>query len=178
MKKLITLFTLVIAMSAAKAQNLANAGATQTANLDLSDAIDISFLNHNTVNMQFNTVNDFANGVESGEQTILVRSNKKFNVRVKALTSKFSYSGQATFNPNMTVNPVLKLKVVNNNTGGTVTSGYNNYKTPPTSNGSKIINQGHPGDNNTFSVKYFANPGFNYPAGTYSVDIVYTATHA
>ncbi len=78
----------------------------------------------------------------------------------------------------MSLNPVLKMKVVSNNTGGTVTSGYNSYKVPPTSSGVKIINQGQAGGNSTFSVKYFANPGFNYPAGSYSVDIVYTATHA
>ncbi|MBS1772262.1 MAG: hypothetical protein JST82_05335 [Bacteroidetes bacterium] len=176
MKQLFIIMMLVLIAAAAKAQN-ASGNAAQTANLELSDAIDISFLSANTINMQFNTVNDFANGVESGEHTILVRSNKKFNVRVRALASKFAYAGTSS-DPHMSVNPVLKLKVVNNNTGGTVTSGFNNYKTPPTNAGTKIINQGQPGGNNTFSVKYFANPGFNYPAGTYSVDIVYTATQA
>ncbi len=78
MKKVIIIITLLIAASAAKAQSHASAGASQTANLNISDAIDISFLNDNTINMQFNTVNDFANGVESGEHTVQVRSNKKF----------------------------------------------------------------------------------------------------
>ena len=32
------------------------------------------------------------------------------------------------------------------------------------------------GNNQTFSVKYKATPGFAYPAGVYAVDVTYTAT--
>lgn len=178
MRTITIFFIVLIAAGRVMAQGVASGGASQSANLQLSDAIDISFINSNTVNMQFNTVNDYANGVESAEQAILIRTNKKFNVRVKALSSRFAYSGTASTDPRMSVNPILKLKVVSNQTGGSVSSGYTSYKVPPTSNGTRIIQNGRPGAENTFTVKYMANPGFNYPAGTYSVDIMYTATQA
>jgi len=176
MKNLIAILLMSMFSITAFAQQ-ASSSASQSAILSMSDAIDISFVSVNTVNLQFTTVNDYANGVESGDKTILVRSNQKFNVRVKAQSSKFSYAGSISPAPNMPVSPVLKLKVTANNTGGTISSGFNNYQSPSTS-GSKIINNARAGGNNTFSVKYFANPGFTYPAGIYSVDIVYTATKA
>ncbi len=39
-----------------------------------------------------------------------------------------------------------------------------------------LISNGQNGGNQTFSVMYNATPGFAYPAGTYTVDVVYTAT--
>lgn len=178
MKKLTTLFIILILTGGiAYAQGNQSAGASQSAALGLSDAIDISFMNAGaSISMQFNNVNDYANGIESDEQTLLVRSNKKFNVRVKASASKFTYSGPSA-DPKMKVSDVLKVKITANNTGGTISSGFANYKSPSTG-GTKIINNATPGGNNTFSVKYLADPGFEYPAGTYTVDIVYTATQA
>lgn len=176
MRKLIIILLVSLVTGQVFAQQTSSA-ASQSAILTMTDAIDISFVSASTVNLQFTTVNDFANGVESGDKTILVRSNQKFNVRVKTQSSRFSYAGLTSPTPSMPVNPVLKLKVTANNTGGSVSSGFTNYKSPSTS-GSKIINNATAGGNNTFSVKYFANPGFSYPAGTYSVDIIYTATKA
>lgn len=154
----------------------AGAGASQTTNLQLSDAIELSLLTSSSVAMEFNTVNDYANGIESDEHTFQVKSNKRFVVRVKVQSSKFTYVGTSS-NPNMSTSSVLKFKVTANNTGGTLTSGYNNYKSMSTS-GAKVINNGTAGGNNTFSVKYKATPGFTYPAGTYTVDVVYTATQS
>lgn len=154
----------------------AGAGASQTTNLQLSDAIELSLLTSSTVAMEFNTVNDYANGIESDEHTFQVKSNKKFVVRVKVQSSYFTYMGSSA-DPKMKTNSVLKFKIASNNTGGTLTSGYSNYKALSTS-GSKVINNGSAGGNNTFSVKYKATPGFTYPAGTYTVDVVYTATQS
>jgi hypothetical protein len=39
-----------------------------------------------------------------------------------------------------------------------------------------MINSASKGGNQTFEVKYKATPGFAYPAGTYTTDVVYTAT--
>jgi hypothetical protein len=41
-----------------------------------------------------------------------------------------------------------------------------------------VITNAAAGENKNFSVEYQAKPGFTYPAGTYSVDIIYTATQA
>lgn len=169
---------LLIATGAAKAQSNESAGASQTSNLALADAISISFVTPGSVTMAFSSVNDFANGIESDNHTLLVLSNKKFNITAKPLTSKFTYTGPSA-NPNMSVSSVLKIKVTANNTGGSIGTGFTSYKSMSTSGtGSKIISNGTPGGNNTFSIKYQAKPGFTYPGGTYTVDIVYTATQA
>lgn len=175
MKKiLLTAVMLPLMMAAAFAQS-ANSAATQAVNLNMSDAIELTILSGANPQMNFVTVNDYANGVVSAEQQLQVRSNKKFNVRVKAKTSRFSFAG-AGKDPKMPLS-VLRLKVYNNNTGGIITSGYQNFSTLST--GSKsMINNATPGGSNTFSVQYRATPGFTYPAGTYAMEIIYTATQA
>lgn len=175
MKKL---FFIAILLAAATGSSFAQigSGASQSTNLQLADAIELNLLTSSSVAMEFNTVNDYANGIESDEHTFQVKSNKHFIVRVKVQSSKFTYVGSSS-NPNMSTSSVLKFKVTANNTGGTLSSGYTNYKAFSTS-GAKVINNGTPGGNNTFSVKYKATPGFTYPAGTYTVDVVYTATQS
>lgn len=171
---------MLLTTTVAMAQN-ANSSASQTTNLALSNAIEISFVSTgtatgNTTTLSFNNVNDYANGVESGTVQLKVRSNKRFIVRAKTNASKFSYSGSTSPAPQMNVQNILFVKVTGNNTGGTVPSNVNNtYRTLKTSN-TTLINNGTAGGNNTFDVKYKANPGYNFPAGTYSVDVVYTAT--
>lgn len=176
------ILTLVLATvsTIAMAQN-AHSSASQRTKLALSNMLDITFVTTgtstgNTVTLAFNNVNDYANGVESGNVQLKVRSNKKFMVRVKTAASKFSYSGNATPAPQMKVQNNLFIKVVANNTGGTVPGAVNNkYKSLKTGQ-RKLIDNATAGDNNTFSVQYKADPGFEFPAGTYSVDVIYTAT--
>ena len=158
----------------AKAQNASGAG-QQAVALGISNVAEIGFVNSGSiVSLNFDDMNDYTDGLESQEQTIRVRSNKNFNVRVKANTSKFTYTGSAA-NPNMSVSSVLDIKITNNNTGGSIANGFGAFKNLPTS-GKKIINNGTAGDDQTFAVKYKATPGFTYPAGTYTVDIVFTVT--
>ncbi|MBL7683508.1 MAG: hypothetical protein JNK00_10655, partial [Flavipsychrobacter sp.] len=45
-----------------------------------------------------------------------------------------------------------------------------------TSTAANLLTNCNNGGNQTFSVMYEATPGFAYPAGTYTVDVVYTAT--
>lgn len=178
MKK-IALFTLMLTCIAVavKAQN-ANAGASQTANLSLSNAISISFYSNyygGTQNMTFNSVNDYANGVYTGYQILVVNSNKKYNVTVKANASNFTYNGSTTPAPVM---PVSKLNValLYNATGGQVKNGfYNNYK-PLSNTAQTLLNNCSNGSFKYFATRYKATPGFAYPAGTYTADVVYTAT--
>ncbi|HLO71487.1 MAG TPA: hypothetical protein VK167_15170, partial [Flavipsychrobacter sp.] len=96
MKKVIAIVALSFVGIAAKAQVASTA--TQTVNLNLSNAIELTFTGSNTatgaaVNLAFNTVNDYANGVQSSAQELKVRSNKKFGVTVRTNNTNFSYTG-------------------------------------------------------------------------------------
>jgi hypothetical protein len=179
MKKVIAITSIVLAGFAAKAQN-ASSTATQTVNLNLSNAIELTFVGSGTatgaaVNLAFTTVNDYANGVTSAAQQLKVRSNKAFGVTVKSNNANFTYSGSTTPAPVMPVNGILAAKVSANTTGGTIAGTFSSY-TDLTTTAANMISNGTYGGNQLFSVMYEATPGFAYPAGTYTVDVVYTAT--
>jgi hypothetical protein len=166
---------------AVKAQN-ASSTATQTVNLNLSNAIEITFTGNNSatgaaVNLAFNTVNDYANGVTSSEQGLKVRSNKNFTVAVKTNAANFTYTGTTSPAPVMPIAGVLGVMVSANGTGGTIATPFSATAYADLSSTAKnLITNGSKGGNQTFAVKYEATPGFAYPAGTYTVDVVYTAT--
>ncbi len=183
MKKIINILILVAAALPGLAQDQSNQEeqAIQTANLVMSDAIEITFAGTGTnagdvVSLVFEDVNDYANGVESGAYQVKVRSNKKFRVQAKTSSSKFTYSGSTSPAPSMSVSNVLFLKITDNKTGGSVGSSFNNKYRSMSSSSQTIINNATPGGDNTFNVQYKATPGFNFPAGTYAVNVVYTAT--
>ncbi|MCB0695719.1 MAG: hypothetical protein KDC07_00060 [Chitinophagaceae bacterium] len=181
MKKVIAIAIFATSAIAANAQN-ASSTASQTVKLNLSNAIELTFTGTGDktgadVNIPFNSVNDYANGVESASQELKVRSNKDFAVTVKANASGFTYTGSTTPAPAMPVKDVLGILVNANGTGGTIASPFSNstYATL-TDKDQDLIDNGKRGGNQTFAVKYKATPGFAYPAGTYAVDVVYTAT--
>ena len=180
MKKIIIIAAAFIGFTtAAKAQN-ASATAQQTVQLQLSNALEISFTANNsatgnTVALPFTTANDYANGVQSAAQQLKVRSNKNFNVTVKANAATFSVTNNGnTATSNMPAS-VLEVKVTANGTGGAVAGNFNNFTGLSTA-AANLITNGTYGGNQTFSVMYHAAPGFAYPAGTYNMDVVYTAT--
>ena len=184
MKKIIAIAVLASLGFAAHAQNQANqsSSASQTTNLVLSNAIEITFTGNGSatgadVNIPFTSVNDYANGVESSAQELKVRSNKNFTVAVKSNAANFTYTGNTSPAPTMPVENVLAVKVTANGTGGSIANPFSatNYSTLKSSS-QDLISAGSRGGNQTFSVKYKATPGFAYPAGTYAVDVVYTAT--
>ena len=181
MKKIIAIAAILTSAFAANAQN-ASSSATQTVNLNLANAIEITFTGSGTatgaaVNLAFNTVNDYANGVTSAAQELKVRSNKNFTVAVKSNTANFTYSGSATPVPVMPVSGVLDLKVSANGTGGTIATPFSaSAYSDITATNQNLISNGSKGGAQTFSVMYQATPGFSYPAGTYTTDVVYTAT--
>ena len=181
MKKIaIIAATFVSFATAANAQ--VNSTAQQQVNLNLSNAIEITFTGSGTatgspVTMAFTTVANYASGVESAAQQLKVRSNKNFTVGVKANSANFSYTGSTTPSPTMPVASVLGIMVPTNNTGGTIATPFSTsaYSAITASN-QNLITAGTNGGNKTFEIKYKADPQFNYPAGTYTVDVVYTAT--
>lgn len=180
MKKITAIFITLICSANAFAQN-AGSSASQTTNLQLTNAIEISFVatGNNTgsvVNLAFNTVNDYANGVQSGDYQIRVRSNRKFDVEIEASDDYFDYTGTTSPAPQMRVKDVLDMMISSNNTGGQINGGYHQFKHIEGDNDKRILNDCDNGANQTFSVKYRATPGFSYPAGTYTTTITYTAT--
>ena len=179
MKKIIAIAALAIVGYSANAQN-ASSTATQTVNLALSNAIELTFTGSGTatgsaVTLSFTTVNDYANGIESAAQQLKVRSNKAFGVTVKTNNANFTYTGTTSPAPVMPVASVLDVKVSSNSTGGTIAGTFGSYSVL-SSTAQNLISNGTYGGNQLFSVMYKATPGFAYPAGTYTVDVVYTAT--
>lgn len=181
MKKGILILGLQILLAgAASAQDEGNksSSASQSVKLVLSNSIDISYVNSNTESvMNFVNSNDWRNGVESNAQELKVRSNKSFKVAVNCDQSTFAYQGNSTEKPTSLPNEILWMKVVNNNTGGTLKGPFSNASYGAVSTLPKdVLVAGQKGGNQNFSVQYKCIPGFNLPAGTYSMDVVYTAT--
>ncbi|MCB0696984.1 MAG: hypothetical protein KDC07_06450 [Chitinophagaceae bacterium] len=180
MKRITLSAILAISFLTSFAQNAGSSGA-QTADLNLSNALEISFTDNSssTINVQFNSLSDMINGVETSTHEIRVRSNKKFKVTVKPSSNNFSYSGSSLIGTLLKVSTVMKIQVVNNNTGGNqplsaLLTGWQNFSVlglPVT-----LLNNCNPGNNQTFTVKYKATPGVNCVAGNYTTDMVYTAT--
>ena len=156
--------------------------AQQTVQLALSNALEITFTSNGsatggTVTLPFTSVNDYANGVESGVQEIKIRSNKNFGVNVKTSTANFSVTTNGVTSPSSMPTSVLGVEVTANATGGSIASGFSfSTYSSLSSTAANLIENATYGGNQTFSVKYKATPGFAYSEGTYAADVVYTAT--
>jgi hypothetical protein len=180
MKKIIILSAAVLGFNmAAKAQ--ATSSANQNVALSLSNAIAITFVSTgnatgSAVSIPFTTVADYTSGVTSAAQQLKVQSNKAFNLTVNANAASFTYAGVTTPAPTMPVSGVLAAQVTANGTGGTVASAFNSAYGNLTATAQSLISTCANGGNQTFSVQYQATPGFAYPAGTYTTNVVYTAT--
>jgi hypothetical protein len=177
-----SIIVLVTVSIVASAQTNASSTAQQTVELGLSNTIDITFTGSGTatggtVTLPFATVTDYANGVESAAQQLKVRSNKIFNVTVATSAANFSVTNNGvTTVSTMPVAGVLDLMVSSNQAGGTIASGYSAYGGGLSTAAASILTGASNGNNQTFSVKYKATPGFAYPSGVYAVDVIYTAT--
>lgn len=179
MKKFTAIATLTIVSFCARAQ--VSSSASQTTNLQLANAIEITYSCGSstgaTVVMFFNTVNDYADGVKSAAQELMVRSNRKFGVTVNTSSAAFRYTGSTSPLPVMPVAGVLGIRVTNNNTGGSIASPFssNTYASLGAASANLLSNCSNGGSRN-FEVRYEATPGFAYPAGVYAIDVVYTTT--
>lgn len=149
--------------------------ASQTVNLKLEPVIQISAMAAQDIDLNFNDISNFANGVQSTSQEFKVQSNKEFVVNVKADASTFTYAGNASPVPAMPVNNTLYLELASNNTGGQAASSFSNFNSLSNTPQDLLLNCKNGGDQR-FAINYKASPGMGYPAGTYTVGIVYTAT--
>jgi hypothetical protein len=180
MKNAAKLILLILSLSysvATLAQTTPNGAASQSVELGLSNAIELTFPNGNaTQTASINTIGDLINGVELPDTDVKVRSNKPFKVDVASASNDFTYVGGALLAPLLNVANVIRVKVLNNQTGGS-TAGYgwlflNSLGTTPVT----VINNCDAGDDQTFSIRYKMIPGLTLPSGTYTIDMVLTAT--
>ena len=180
MKKIFTIiFVLFAFVNATVAQTTT---ATQTITLTIVNSIGITFSGSGTstgtaVTIPFATVSDYANGITSAAQAMVVQSNTRFAVTVKANAANFTYTGSVTPAPTMPVSGVLAIIVPANGTGGSIVSPFSTstYSTL-TSTAQNLLTACTNGASQTFSVQYKATPGFTYPGGTYTTSVIYTAT--
>jgi hypothetical protein len=183
MKKIIIAAMAAIGFTTvANAQSNASGSASQTVQLALSNALEITFTGNGsatgaTVSIPFTSVDDYANGVESSAQEIKVRSNKNFDVTVKTSAAYFSVTNSGVTTTSTMPASVLGIEVSANGTGGSIASGFSaSTYNALSATAANLIENADRGGNQTFSVKYKATPGFAYAAGTYATDVVYTAT--
>lgn len=174
MKKAIAVTALLFA-AWVKSHAQQSDAATQLIKVHLEPTIHISSLNGSDVNIGFSSISSYLNGVESGKQDFTVHSNRDFVVNVRANSPVFSYSGNSYPAPEMPVDNTLFLTVSENNTGGSVANSFNSFAPLSASPRDLLLNCKN-GGNKTFSVNYRANPGALFPAGDYTVGVIYTAT--
>lgn len=179
MKKTIALMGILLCSGVTFAQQSSNS--SQTVSMGVSSTIELTFTGSTTatgatVNLNFNTVNDYANGVASSDQELKVTSNRNFTIAVKTSSATFSYTGSTSPAPSMPVG-ILGLMIASNSTGGTIVSPFSASAYNSLSNSNQmLLNTCTAGNAKLFAVKYKATPDFAYPAGTYTVDVLYTAT--
>lgn len=160
---------------AASAQS-SSSSAAQNVKLQLEPAIEITNITSTDVNIGFNTVNHYVNGVQSNDQEFKVKSNQDFVITVKTDANSFSYSGTTFPAPVMPVDNILFLSVTNNNTGGSKSALFNSGYSSLSANPKQLLLNCKNGGNRRFAVNYKAVPSTSYPAGLYSVGVIYTAT--
>lgn len=176
MKKRIIIAVILVIISTTKNRSFAQeASAAQIIKVHLEPTIQISGMSTPNVNIDFNTISNYVYGAESGTQQFKVHSNKDFVVNVRTSAPLFSYSGDAYPTPQMPVNNILFLAISDNNTGGNIAGSFNTFSSLSSIPRDLLLNCSNGGDK-SFTINYRANPGTNYPAGDYTVGVIYTAT--
>lgn len=178
-KHLTLVAALVLTGYASTAQN-AGSGATQTMKMDMAEVVSASLFGNGpgspppVVELPINGTGALTTGIESPEIQVTLQCNSAYDVSVSCTSPAFTYAGpnQGT---QMLVADVLSIMISSNNTGGNIGSGFSQYGAITGTTPKVAIASGQPGSR-TFGFKYKANPGFNYPAGTYTAEIVYTVT--
>ena len=155
-------------------------GSSQNGRVSLSEVVSASLFaqdsgNTSSIVIPIGGINALAGGAESHEIEVTLQSTADYDVSVSSTSPYFTYNGPDLNPAPMLVKDVLSIKITANNTGGTVTGGFNDYQPVDGTMNQLVIATGLSGSR-TFSFRYMAQPGFNYPAGTYTTDIVYTIT--
>ena len=89
--------------------------ATQNLSLTLTNLISLYFVSTGTQTgstsvIPFSGMSDYANGVPSSDQQMVVQSNKLFNITMNASSANFTYSGTVTPAPVMPITNVLYIE--------------------------------------------------------------------
>jgi len=182
MKKLVVVLLMLTKATLGLSQTSVTETAHQIVQLNLTNTIEIAFTSNNTsigttVTLPFSNVNDYANGVESTDQELSVSSNKHFTVSVNTLSPSFLVTNNGVTTPSNMPTSVLAILIAANNTGGTIGQGFSNSTySSLSSTASNLLTGANNGYLEKFAIKYKATPGFIYPSGVYSTDVVFTAT--
>ena len=166
MKKLLLSLVAIVGLTiAANAQSTATDSKNENITVELKDAVELTLTSNANGNaFLFDNVDEYENGLTNlNASTLKVRSNKAWKIDVKANSANFT-GGDAT-----TPMPASVLSV-----------GIGNQNFLPLSTTAQDLKTGPRGTNtvagNFFNVDYKANPGFNYSAGVYVMNVVYTLT--
>lgn len=151
------LFTGLISVNA----QTTTATLSQTVTLILKNCITIDIASATGTNFSFDNTDNYANGeINTNAATFQVKSNRPWAVTVNTTTANFN--GPAA--PTATMpSSILGVRV----NGGSDFSSLSTTATSLTSGGRGV---------GSFSVDYKAAPGFVYDAGSYTINVVYTAT--
>lgn len=166
MKKVILSFALALIATAGFSQ--ASNEFSHTVTLTLTDVFEIEKTSESADNLSFtfDDGDDYTDGLtNSAAAEIQVRSNKDWQVNVKADAANFANATTA----NTATMPASVLSVKESSATAYLTLSTTDQQIKTGSAGGFIAA-------NTFSVDYQANPGFTYPADTYTIDVVYTVS--
>lgn len=166
MKKVILSFALALIATAGFSQ--ASDEFSHTVTLTLTDVFEIekTTASADDLTFSFSDGDAYENGVENTSAAELqVRSNKDWQVNVKADAASFTNATTA----NTASMPASVLSVKENSATAYLTLSTTDQQIHTGSAGGF-------GTANTFSVDYKADPGFSYPADTYTIDVVYTVS--
>lgn len=153
-----TIFLIALMVSYA---GIAQITANHSARLILTAAVEVSITRGQQVTMNFSTPSEYQDGVSTqNAATVRVRSNLRYNLSVRSATSHFVSN---TGTP-MPVSGVLAVRLFPQG----------QFLNLSNTDANLLTNQNQ-GTNNV-NVAYRATPGFNYNPGTYTANIIYTAT--
>lgn len=179
MRRILTLLSL-LCFFVCKSYGQTSTTVTQVVDLSLTNVINLEFASTGTqsgtnLNMGLNVLSDLLNGVTTSTQNLTVSSTKTFNITVKTNSANFTYTGSFILGTLMPVLGRLKIKVPSNSTGGSIAGSFANFANV-TSSAQNLITGGTTGTNKNFSVQYQGLPGLGFALGTYSTQVVFTAT--
>lgn len=165
------LFIVAILLFAFAANAQTSHHASQNVRIKLTDVIAIAVANPNA-NINFTSISHFANGVESDPQALTISSNKNWQLEMKAEANFLDNTNSLTM---PITGGIFTMKVAIDPTNITIANGFNSYTQVAATN-QVIISSGTKGELKPVTIQYRVNPGFQYPGGSYSNTVTYTAT--
>ena len=181
MKKIVLSAAAIFTFGLINAQTVSTqTPASQTAKIVINDAIDIRFISNSTtgndIPFTFSTIQNFIDGVVSSEEPeLLIRSNKDFNVSVRAKSTTFNGPTGTSMSAD-----ILKIMAVKQPLGSNLATPFSTASYAPISYTAQTIFQGcskgWTSSDQNFKLRFKAEPATQIPAGNYTIDVEYTAT--